>query len=205
VNGSTTSTIVGGLTNGNDYTFKVKATSAVGNGPDSSASNQVTPDATIFDLATPAVSDSGDYNAIEVGVRFKADVDGVIDGIRYYRDASNQGPHRATLWTDTGTPLATAAASGETPDGWQEIDFATPVSVTAGTTYVASYFAPGGHYSATSPAFASAGVDNGALHALVNTGTEPNGVYAYASSSTFPTNSFNASNYWVDVLFRPGG
>ena len=30
-----------------------------------------------------------------------------------------------------------------------------------------------------------------------------NGVYAYAASSTFPTNSFGAANYWVDVIFSP--
>ncbi len=27
------------------------------------------------------------------------------------------------------------------------------------------------------------------------------GVYAYGSTSTFPTNTFKAANYWVDVVF----
>ena len=27
------------------------------------------------------------------------------------------------------------------------------------------------------------------------------GVYAYTATSSFPTNSFNATNYWVDVDF----
>jgi len=27
-------------------------------------------------------------------------------------------------------------------------------------------------------------------------------VFAYSASSTFPTNSYQASNYWVDVVFR---
>ena len=26
--------------------------------------------------------------------------------------------------------------------------------------------------------------------------------YAYGSGSAFPTNSYNASNYWVDVIFN---
>ena len=39
-------------------------------------------------------------------------------------------------------------------------------------------------------------VTNGPLTALAN-----GGVYAYGSSSTFPSNSFNASNYWVDVVY----
>ena len=29
------------------------------------------------------------------------------------------------------------------------------------------------------------------------------GVYAYGSSSTFPTNTYEASNYWVDVVYSP--
>jgi hypothetical protein len=29
-------------------------------------------------------------------------------------------------------------------------------------------------------------------------------VYRYSGSSVFPTNTFNAANYWVDVLFAPG-
>jgi hypothetical protein len=30
-----------------------------------------------------------------------------------------------------------------------------------------------------------------------------NGVYAYSSSSMFPTSTFNSTSYGVDVLFRP--
>jgi hypothetical protein len=29
-------------------------------------------------------------------------------------------------------------------------------------------------------------------------------VYAYSATSVFPTNTFNSTNYWVDVLFAPG-
>ena len=72
--------------------------------------------------------------------------------------------------------------------------------MTAGSTYVAGYFAPNGHYSFNSQAFASA-VTNGPLTAPANS-TIPNGVYA--GSQGFPQNSFNATNYWVDVLFAPG-
>ena len=75
----------------------------------------------------------------------------------------------------------------------------SPVAITTGTTYVASYFAPNGHYSAT-PAGLSTSVDNPPLHAIANS-TSANGVYTYGSVSAFPTSSFNAANYWVDVLF----
>ena len=46
-------------------------------------------------------------------------------------------------------------------------------------------------------------VDSPPLHALRNTNGVVNGVYSYAGSSTFPTSSTNASNYWVDPVFSP--
>jgi hypothetical protein len=69
------------------------------------------------------------------------------------------------------------------------------VAITAGTTYVVSYFTSTGHYAATTNGLASA-VTNGPLTALAG-----GGVYAYGSASTFPTNTWNASNYWVDVVY----
>jgi hypothetical protein len=41
-------------------------------------------------------------------------------------------------------------------------------------------------------------VTNGPLTALAG-----GGVYAYGSANAFPSNSFNASNYWVDVVYSP--
>jgi hypothetical protein len=93
--------------------------------------------------------------------------------------------------------------SAESASGWQTATLSTPVAVTAGTTYVVSYLAPNGHYSATGGAFADGPFSNPPLQAL-STGTSPNGVYRYSATSTFPTNSFNAANYWVDLLFAPG-
>ena len=69
------------------------------------------------------------------------------------------------------------------------------MAVTAGTTYVASYHTNAGHYAITSNGLASA-VTNGPLTALAS-----GGVYAYGSANAFPSNSFNASNYWVDVVY----
>ncbi len=49
--------------------------------------------------------------------------------------------------------------------------------------------------------FPVAGVDNGPIHLLRDGVSGGNGLYAYSASSTFPTNTFQASNYWVDVAF----
>ncbi len=80
--------------------------------------------------------------------------------------------------------------------------FATPVPIAANTTYVASYLAPAGHYSDNGPSL-EATVTNGPLHAIASGSTGGNGVYAYGAGVTFPKESFNSTNYWVDVLFAP--
>jgi hypothetical protein len=58
-----------------------------------------------------------------------------------------------------------------------------------------------GHYSDDQNGFAAAGVDNPPLHALANGAPGGNGVYAYGAASVFPNQTWNASNYWVDVVF----
>ena len=201
MSGSAKAAIVTGLQNGTPYSFTVTATNSSGSSQPSTATGPITPANTIFDFSTPTNSDSGDSAATEVGVAFNPTSTGAVTGIRFYKAAANTGAHVGSLWSSAGTLLASGTFTKESASGWQTLIFATPVSVTAGTTYVAGYLAPNGHYSSTTNGFAS-GVNNGPLQAEANS-TTPNGLYAYSSTNTFPTNSFNATNYWVDVLFQP--
>jgi len=153
--------------------------------------------------ATPSVIAASDPSAVELGVRFRADQSGLITGIRFYKAATNTGTHVGNLWTNAGTLLATATFTSETASGWQQVNFATPVSISANTTYVASYHTNTGNYSVNGAYFASAGVDNAPLHGLATGIDGANGVYSYGGGG-FPTQTFNATNYWVDVAFTTG-
>jgi hypothetical protein len=150
--------------------------------------------------ALPTTITASDTSAVNLGVRFTSDSSGWITGIRFYKGANNTGTHLGSLWNASGTLLGQVTFTGESASGWQQANFATPIAVTANTTYIASYFAPKGDYSYTSQAFASAAVNSPPLHAL-QSGTAGNGIYTYASASAFPTSTFNATNYFVDVVF----
>ncbi|MGH9583386.1 MAG: DUF4082 domain-containing protein [Bryobacteraceae bacterium] len=151
----------------------------------------------------PGTVTESDPNAVDLGMKFRSDVAGSVIGIRFYKGPHNTGRHTGYLWTKSGKLIGAVTFSAETVSGWQQANFANPVSIQANTTYIVSYYAPNGYYSADDDFFQT-GVDNGPLHALKSGADGPNGVYVYGASS-FPTESWNASNYWVDVVFSPSG
>jgi hypothetical protein len=152
--------------------------------------------------AVPTVPSAADSDAVELGMLFKSDIDGFITGVRFYKGATNTGTHIGNVWSENGVRLASAEFEGETNSGWQQVSFSTPVAITANTVYVASYHTNVGSYAADGAYFATTGVDSPPLHALQSTAQRPNGLFSYGASS-FPLNSFNATNYWVDVVFAP--
>jgi hypothetical protein len=150
----------------------------------------------------PTTVTDPDATATELGVKFRASTDGQITGVRFYKGSQNTGTHVGNLWSATGTRLANATFTEETGSGWQQVNFTTPVDIAANTTYVASYHAPTGKYSVDENYFTQAHT-NGPLTALADGTDGSNGVYRYGSTSGFPTDTFNKSNYWVDVVFQP--
>src|ERR1019366_2244854 len=147
----------------------------------------------------PSIVTVADTNSVELGLKFQADTNGEITGIRFYKGSLNVGAHTADLWSSTGTLLATATFTNESASGWQQVNFSNPVTITPGTTYVASYHT-NGNYSDTTGYFDTY---NGQAHgSLAAPGDALNGVFAYGAGSIFPNNiSSTGDNYWVDVVF----
>lgn len=153
--------------------------------------------------ARPSNVTANDSASVELGVKFRSDVSGYVKSIRFYKGPSNTGTHTGSLWSSTGQLLTTATFTNESASGWQQVDFTTPVAVNANTTYIASYHAPVGMYSADNNFFASGAADNAPIHALQDGTDGGNGVYTYSAATSFPSSSFSGSNYWVDLVFSP--
>ena len=150
-------------------------------------------------------------DAIELGVKWRAEVDGFVTGLRFYKGPGNTGPHIGNLWTSTGTLLGSVTFTGETASGWQQVTLPTPVAVLANTTYVASYHTTTGHFSVTENHFTAAGVDTPPLHALANGVAGGNGVFIAERDERVPdpvvstraiTGSTSCSTPWPGATTR---
>jgi hypothetical protein len=113
--------------------------------------------------------------------------------MRFYKGAGNGGQHTGTLWSDTGTQLATGTFVGESDSGWQLLLFSAPVTITPGSTYVVSYKTTVGQYA----------VDINGLASSITSGplTVPAGGATYRYGGGFPSASSN-HNYWIDPVFK---
>ncbi len=168
--------------------------------PDSSAEASYNCPCSLWGTPVPKTKNQADAAGVEVGLKFQTLVDGSITGIRFYKGSANKGEHIGHLWSDDGKLLAEVTFTDESDSGWQEASFEEPVAVSANTTYVISYFTRSGWYSVDRPAFGK-DISNGPLVALKSKGNGGNGVYIYTGKPRFPNQSYQASNYWVDVIF----
>ncbi|MCG2802845.1 MAG: DUF4082 domain-containing protein, partial [Cellulomonas sp.] len=155
---------------------------------------------TVFGSAAPVVPAADDASAVELGLKVVPTSSGYITGVRFYKGTGNTGTHTGTLWSSSGTKLASVAFGSETATGWQTATFAQAVAVTAGTTYVISYTAPSGHYAIGADAFWYRGLTAAPLSVPGGFGSSGSGVYG--APGTFPASAYGSSNYYVDVVFN---
>ena len=151
------------------------------------------------DEATPAVESTPDDRPVEVGVRFRSSTNGYITAIRFYKGYGNRGPHTGHVWTAAGHLLASVSFNHETASGWQMARLEGPVHIRAGMPYVVSYYAPHGQYASTHRFFRPPMRSGGVLYAPLDGAGGGNGIFHYGSQQ-FPTDSYESTNYWVDVV-----
>jgi len=142
---------------------------------------------------TSRVQPDPDRQPVELGLRFKSTVAGSVDAVRFLKSPGDVNTHRVSVWTADGKRVASATSTGESASGWQQVKLSTPVSVAANTTYIVSYHTS--RYMASTNYFGSP-FKSGPLIAPT-----PNGVYSYGSRG-YPTQTWQASNYWVDLVFE---
>jgi hypothetical protein len=192
-----TGAISGTPTAAGNSSVTLSASNATGTGSATLALNVIASGSSLFSTSdVPATVTVNDTSSVELGVVFSSSSAGNITAILFYKGPQNTGTHTVELWSATGTMLASVTSGNETASGWQQVNLPTPVAITAGTNYVASYHT-NGYYSANGNYFSSA-VTNGPLTAPAS----GNGVYNYGSTVSFPSNSYNATNYWVDVVLQ---
>jgi hypothetical protein len=156
----------------------------------------------IWKETTVADQSSGSNAAVEVGVKFRPNVAGEVSGIRFYKQTGNTGTHTGSLWSSDGTLLASATFTNETSSGWQQVNFSSPVVITPGVTYIASYFAPNGNTAYSPNAFIANRITNntGSLTVLKQS-DGGNGLIKQGAGFPSQVSADNA-NYFVDVVFN---
>jgi hypothetical protein len=189
------------------YTGAASFTYTISNGHGGTALASVTlvvnlPTASLFSVTeSPVTAAFNDSRPLVLGLKFQTSAAGAIKGIRFYKSPLSTGTHVGNLWSTAGTLLATATFTNETASGWQQVNLPSPVTLTPGTTYIVSYNT-NNYYCADLQYFSKA-LTSGPLTAPASSASGGNGIYIYASASTFPKNSYSSCNYWVDVAFAP--
>ena len=135
-----------------------------------------------------------DTSAVELGVRFRADVAGAITALRFYRGPAAPGDHVGHLWDAAGTLLSTAVfpASRNRAGSRRTSRPRSPCRRNADLRRVL----PRSRRSLTRrpSECLDAAVDRGPLHALRRRARQAgNGVFRYGAAGGFPSSTFEAT------------
>jgi len=130
----------------------------------------------------------------ELGTKIAVTANVRLLSLAFYKDANETGTHIGRLWTASGQQLAQVTFQNETASGWQRQDLSSPVALVPGQTYVVSV-GLNSRFVMTVAGLAAQRTD-GPLQSVVD---GSNGVYG-ASAGTFPTSSYQTSNYFVDAV-----
>jgi hypothetical protein len=148
--------------------------------------------------------DADDY---ELGTRFRANNDITLRRARVWTGAGeiNITNRKARVWSTGGAILAIASLPDDLPPGWSEHDYDTPLPVTAGTQFVASFSTGGNEGALPGALLTDVTSADGNVTALAAGSVLPgNGLYNLSSGAFPNTGSGNQSFYGADVVYDVG-
>ena len=129
---------------------------------------------------------------------------GTVTGVRFYKQTWMGGyTHVGHLWSSTGTLLATATFTNETASGWQQVNFSSPVAISANTVYIVSFSTGGGYFGITHQLLHQRrGRPAARCTPWPTASSGGDGVY-HSGNGSFPSVSGSGMNFWADVAFSP--
>jgi hypothetical protein len=154
------------------------------------------PEETLFETGTPA-NTASDGIPLSQGVRFTPQVNGQVLGARYWCGPTPPTSAKAGLFlnSDHSSMRTATYASMSASSGWNEVRYATPVSVVAGEQYMTVNWTQD-RYPYTSSASWPYSNSSGNLIA--------DGAFFDGSADiSYPDNS-SSLNFWCDVIFQEG-
>jgi hypothetical protein len=170
---------------------------------------------TLFGQPAAPASLAGDNAFYTFDVEFFVSQSATLSAIWFY-SAPGAGtlPTEIALYTVSGGTLIHSEAatwSGAMGSGWVRAAFASPPSLSPSTAYAGAILAGGDNFYSATPHYwdsgaGASGVTNGPLSAPNNAGAASGqDSFNVGSSLAFPTTSYNATNYWVDVEVTTSG
>jgi len=184
-----------GLSTGT-YNYTVTAKDYCGNTSNESLATPATVnDEMLFSSnSAPSSSVSTSTDPVTVGVQFTSDVEGEVQGVRFYRAEELGEGATIGVWDDEENLLGSGTVADTDGTGWIIALFQEPVTVQADTTYTVGYYSPGGQYSYTAQGLYTP-ISNGNL-----TAPAEGGVYHTGTGMVLPASTSSASNYWVTPI-----
>jgi hypothetical protein len=155
---------------------------------------------TIFGNLVPQDSDIG-QSGFELGTTFRSDIAGSITAIRYYgcgpAPADTTSSHIGHIWDSSGNQLVSVTFTNPpTATGWQQQALASPLLISANTTYTVSVNAQGCQAITVSTPDGASTAEQEIINGVLS------GLSVYSNTpGTFP----NIPAYWGfrDIVFIP--
>lgn len=168
--------------------------------------------------STTVVNDTGQVN---LGMEFYVLAPAWVTHIWWFQPSTggetpSTAPRTVGIWLNTdastgntGSLVGSTVTQAPVGSGWQQVALPTPIALDQFPRYRVTVYHPEGKYNALATYFNSGSgqpgsVDQtfGGLLVVPNTdhtvGTDQ-GSFNYSSSFAYPLDSFNDTNYWVDV------